>query len=238
MGDVKCNKLPNRFGPGEKKWPKTDGYKNINVCSSAHGAWKSLSPMVLGPIDFKLIEDGKKVKYTCKVFENLWQYSKVWPGEFNEKTGKPTKEWYERRKKGWENPKGVRHVKKGKPLFSWWNDMRLSYFEARKIIYAPLYAKYVAKTEGWKKLVELVEKGQNIQLLGYDGYDFGKKSLKECFKDLSKPFGHELVLCCLLMNERVWSSVKIIPPAIKISEPERDPNLEYDDEGFVKLIFE
>jgi len=200
---VRVNRLPHYRSKTitDKRWPKIDGFRNINVCSSAHGIWKELSPMNLGPIE----SGGVKAQN----LENLWQFSKVWQGEVNNK-GEIVKEFFERRAKGFKDKKGHRWVKKGTginrniPLFSYWNGERLLYLEARKKIYCPLYAEYVVKTKAYKELEKMINDGYNVQIIGYDGYDFGGKQLRECFNDISVPFGHELVLACVLLNQRVW----------------------------------
>ena len=56
-----------------------------------------------------------------------------------------------------------------------------------------------------KKINKMLDDGINVQILGYDGYNYQKenKSLKECFDDDSRPFGHELCLIALLNNEKI-----------------------------------
>lgn len=199
-GDVKCNKLPYRFGAGDKKWPKIDEYKNINVCSSARGVWSQLSPMKIGPVDFvELLPSGAWVARTAQNFENMWQSAKVWPGE-EASNGFPTQEWYERRAQICADLKPRRHIKKGVvPLYSWWQGKKLSYDEARRHMYIPMYMELVRRTEAWRALTFLVEKKQtNVQLLGYDGRSF--VDLNDELRDLTKPFGHELVLCAMLLG--------------------------------------
>jgi hypothetical protein len=110
------------------------------------------------------------------------------------------------------------------PLYSYWKGKKLSYLEARREIYCPAYAQCVVKTKAYKKLEELLDDGVNVQvefseniihndcdqILGYDGYDYISegKTLKDCFYDTKRPFGHELVLACLLNGERVWEESK------------------------------
>ena len=199
LDSVRCNRLPYRFGTGEKKWPVIHGFRNINVCSSGQGVWKQLSPMKLGPILFdEHYPDGSVVEKTATNLENLWQSAKVWPGEEDEKTGYPTPEWYTRRDKICHDVKGHRHIKKEAPLYSWWQGQRLNYDEARRTIYIPLYMKLVQKTLAWQKLKTMVDSGEKVQILGYDGRDY--EDLEAELEDLTKPFGHELVLCGMLTN--------------------------------------
>lgn len=217
-GQVRCAKLPHRFDKTltDKSWPVVNGFKNVNVCSSAPGANKNMSPMKLGPIEYNLKDDnnGKTGKVSIKNLENCWQFSKVWNGEEDEETGLPTQEFWDRRKDGWDDTKAHRWVKKGNdsngnrniPLYSYWKGEKLSYMEARGAIYCPLYAELVQKTEPYKKLKKLVDEGCNVQILGYDGYDFDSEgmTLEECYNDTSRPFGHEHVLCGLLKGDHVW----------------------------------
>jgi hypothetical protein len=156
-------------------WPNKEGYLNINVCSGAKGIFAQLSPMRCGPISYEDSHTNGKVSVTN--VENLWQFSKVWTGELDKK-GEPTEEFFDRREKGWKDPKGRRWVKKGDginpnvPLCSYWNGKKLDYIDARKAIYCPEYANSVVKTEAYKKLEEMLEEGYNIQILGFDGYDY------------------------------------------------------------------
>jgi hypothetical protein len=126
--------------------------------------------------------------------------SKVWTGETDE-NGEPLQEFFTRRALGWADSKAHRHVKKGTgpnpnvPLYSWWKGEHLSYLEARKRIYCPIYAQLVEKTKEFQTLKKLVEDGTNLQILGYDGYDFqGEgKTLQEWFDDAGRPFGKCLI---------------------------------------------
>lgn len=73
-------------------------------------------------------------------------------------------------------------------------------------MYCPAYAAGVVKTKAYKELLSLLDQGYNLQILGYDGYDYQTegKTLEACLNDTTRPFGHELVLVCLLTNQRVW----------------------------------
>lgn len=202
-GKVQCGKLPYFRGDGDKTHPKINGYKNINVCTgqAKTSIWRQLSPMELGSIEFdELLPSGEIVHRVVTNLENLWQASKVWKGEIDGDV--PSKEWWERREKIWSDEKAHRRIKKGKPLFSWWNNEKLNYDEARRKIYIPLYIKYIIQTEAYKRLEKMVDDGQDTHIIGYDGRKFD--CLWKELKDLSKPFGHELVLCCLLRKEFVW----------------------------------
>lgn len=97
------------------KWPHIDGFLRYNVCSSAQGESKQLSPMILGPVvleEFGLdplkdlgAQKGVTLPSEATCVENAWQFSKLWEGEEG-KDGKPTQEWYQRRRDGFLQKKG------------------------------------------------------------------------------------------------------------------------------------
>lgn len=209
-------KLPGRFAKDPAtgaplKWPSIEGYNRYNVCSSAHGESKQLSPMVLGPVvlkDFGVearVDKGVECPSEASCVENAWQFSKVWEGE-EDKDGRPTQVWYRRRRDGFLQKKGQRHVKKGKgpnrnvALYSLWGVNKFRYVKARARIYCPIYASLVKKTTMYKRMERELSEGKNILLLDYDGYDKGEKTIYECFDDASRPFGHAFVLKALLQG--------------------------------------
>ncbi|KAL6043705.1 Alkaline phosphatase [Balamuthia mandrillaris] len=211
-GRVSCNKQPHYRAPKhvDKRWPNKEGFMNISVCSGSRRPYDQLSPMKLGPVDY--VFEQERLRATN--VENLWQFSKVWPGEVDGRTGDPLPSWFARRKAGWADRKAHRWVRKGPkdspnrnaPLYSFWKGRRLGYVPARKAVYCPEYAKLVVRTQAFRQLQGLLEDGYNVQILGYDGFDFEAEgmSLRECLEDPRRPFGHELVLVALLRGERVW----------------------------------
>ena len=219
-GSVRCNKLPFRFSKGPKTWPNVDGFMNVNVCSGSNQIYKELSPMKLGPIEVNVVNSRNKIKIrTAKNLENLWQASKVWEDDVYMDTGMPKKEWFKRRSRYFKDKKAHRHIKKSKTnknknvsLYSLWVDQKtlevkkLSYLEARKEVYCPIYKQLASQTKAYKKIDKLLANGTNIQILGYDGYDYETegKTLEECYNDGSRPFGHELVLVSMLRNEKLF----------------------------------
>ena len=182
-------------------WPEKDGFERINVCSSAQGWSKAFSPFVLGPIEVPTGTGTKRL--IARKFENLWQQSKVYPSEVGQ-NGEPTDAFFARRNKAWDSSQGMRYVKiKGKSMkgqrfeYIWWQGKHLSYLEGRREIYMRYYVKEVQKTGAWEKLKKMHDSGENLLIVGFDGRDFGD-SLEQAFKDETKPFGHELVLCGML----------------------------------------
>ena len=79
-------------------------------------------------------------------------------------------------------------------------DRKLSYVEARKVIYAPIYAKYVQRTESFRLVKEICEGGQTLVLRDYDAYDHIKLgwSLKDVINNADRKCGHAFVLAMIL----------------------------------------
>jgi len=54
------------------------------------------------------------------------------------------------------------------------------------------------------------DQGQNLIIVGPDGYnenvELTRETLTLLLNDTRVVFGHELVLCCLLLNYRVWEN--------------------------------
>ena len=91
------------------------------------------------------------------------------------------------------------------PLFSVYYDEngaehRYNYLQSR-YFYSHWYEKILKENKDLLYLKDLIEKGYNIQIVGYDGYPV-IKDLWEHYLDISKPFGHELVLYSLLTVDK------------------------------------
>lgn len=226
IGDIKCNRIIHYRSKeeGSKEHPKIPGYVNINV-TSGNSKWKSLSPMKLGP--FHLIEqkvvtpwyhDGIHPGFTsinefqqmlpCTNLENIWQGSKIFNIDLN-KDNVIQPSFFERRKKMAYDIKPHRRAlpkKDGVPISSYWDGKYYSYLDSR-VIYCNLYTNLVIKTSEYNELVNMRNNGINLQIIGYDGQDIpiNYESMKNAYLDPNKPFGHELVLCCLLTNISPWN---------------------------------
>ena len=174
-------------------------YQMINVTSKSSSEFKALSPFFLGPVT---IEPYEGEKLSCNVFENAWQYSKIYKG-YEDKEKYLT--WA---KKGFEAKKANRFpMGRGKkPLHSLYKGNELKYIEARKKIYCPLYEFAVLNyaSKEFDKLKEMAKKG--ISIFDYDGYDNDAKcvSLKEVLNDPYRCMGHAFVLKMMLVNKRHW----------------------------------
>lgn len=188
-----------------------------------------LSPMSLGPV-----ETPQPTVPVAKNIENLHQFNKVFPSEVGE-DGNPTQEWYETRSRAYTDPIPHRHKPSAKsakgskniPVYSVWEtsdgeELHLSYFESRQV-YCTYYERLAKKTESFARLKELIKGGTNIQIVGYDGYDLElgpdatpeekQQKFEKCYRDISKPFGHEVVLAALLMlkpSQYPWRKYKTL----------------------------
>lgn len=159
---------------------------------------KGLSPFYLGPVE---CYDG----LIAQNVENAWQFSKVYPCHIDENDN-PTSEFTKFRNNGFAKTQASRRpMGKGNiPCYSYWkiNDMyvKLDYIQSRKLIYIPIYAKAVVKTDAYKKLVEYKEMGYNIALSDFDGYnhyDFNM-TYKDVVNCKSRTLGHAFVIAMLL----------------------------------------
>ena len=171
----------------------------VEVDTTSRGPFKDLSPFYLGPYTWM---DGP-ARMTCQVFENLWQYSKVYPQHTS--NNHPTLEYYAWRDKGFASRRAERYpMGKGvKPLYSLWNGKRLDYVTARKVIYIPIYAELVLKTDSYRKLYNWVLQGYDIALRDFDGYDHVSQgmTLRDVMNTPKRSMGHGFVIYGLLTGE-------------------------------------
>ena len=140
---------------------------------------KDLSPFFIGPV---ISSDGVE----AKIFEIFWQCGKVYPCHDDE--GKPNKDFFI-----WRNDlyakeecskslmrhacKDLGYEHKDTRYFAYYDKNKkeylpLYYVEARKKVYFVEYAKLVYNTPSFKYLKELVDKGNKIALVDFDGYNY------------------------------------------------------------------
>ena len=171
----------------------------INACSNTAVDWqRDFSPFFLGPL-------WLYAGHWARRMENAWQYAKLYK-EHADENGCPTEKYWEWAKAGWENPKAVRYPmgKGAAPLGSLWKGKKLSYVEARKAIYGPLYAESVQKTAGFAKLKAMYEEMPSDKVLGlrdFDGYDYSGLSLTQVLNNPGRKMGHVFVIAMLLLND-------------------------------------
>lgn len=229
--------------------PFVEGYTTVVVHTENFNKWSSLSPYVL--------------KKEGQILENIWHAHKVWKevpavkipksrwdpkkiiwergSETHvDENGVPNETW-----KKWHNdlcnneyavryPAGFKNKKN--TLYSWKDDRKLSYIEARKEIYAPLYIELVQNEAKFKELMKMVEDGKNILIVEVDGphqesldyyietYGVGndfivdhtikvtKKNFSIMLYDEKHSFGHGYCLAMALFGMTVIDLENVRPP--------------------------
>jgi hypothetical protein len=181
------------WGPKDKA---PAGIMVVNTTSRSLNWSKGLSPFFLGPCELYN-------EYASYNVENAWQFSKVYDA-YVDANGDPSQKYFDWALQGWSNPQAIRYpMGKGKvPLYSWWDGEKLSYVEARKKIYVPLYSSAVIKTEAYAKLRELYRSNKDLHLWDFDGYNYIKlgMSFKDIINDSTRKMGHAFVLANLLLK--------------------------------------
>jgi len=99
-------------------------------------------------------------------------------------------------------PKGNKNI----PICSVYSDSKgnvkeYSYLQSR-YFYCHFYEQMSTENNDFAKLKEMYDNGAWLQIIGYDAYpidlDNPKQNLWDAYLDISKPFGHELVIVALL----------------------------------------
>ena len=162
----------------------------------------------------------------CTNMENIWQGSKVFdidleskiplwiePGSISEldvnRLIQPS--FYERRRKMAYDPQPHRRAlpkAKGTTVCAYWDGTLLAYLDSR-LIYCELYTSLVQATPEYHELVRMRDAGTNLQILGFDGQNLPitPEAMRAACLDPTKPFGHELVLSCLLKGITPWRDI-------------------------------
>ena len=164
-----------------------------------------LSPFVLGPCN---LYNG----YTAQNVENAWQYSKVY-GTLTTSDGDPAPSYFRWANRGWCDPVAHRYPmgKGAVPEYSYWNGKKLGYIQARKVIYAPLYAEAVQRTAAFRKLKKLYKEAKRLVLLDFDAYDHAAQdmTLTDVLNEPKRKMGHAFVLAMLLLNDPALKQLKL-----------------------------
>lgn len=169
---------------------------------------RSLSPFFLTPNLALSPFKGASREFHC--VENLWQYSKVYGGEFGhvDHEGKLTLKFYAWWERGAAETVARRYPagKGRKPLFSVHGKLRLSYLSARKAIYVPQYAAAIKDVDMFHFLRKEYRKGARILLLEYDARNIkNNMSFAELVDDPSFKMGHSYVLRESIINsDPMW----------------------------------
>lgn len=193
------------------------GYMNI-FPNFNHGNRKdglglpSLSPKAIGPVDHK--QPGLPIALNL---ENFHQGNKVFRDEIDQ-NGNPTKDFYDTRIAMYQDPIPHRHKDNAKtssgnkniPIFSVWitpdgKENRIDYFTSRQF-YCTFYERATLNNPDYQDLMKKLEDGYSLRICGFDAYPIpAKSSIEDCYKDISLPFGHELVLYTMLTEDpKMW----------------------------------
>jgi hypothetical protein len=162
---------------------------SFDVTTHGSNSWRGLSPMLLGPV---MLYDG----HWSATMENAWQYAKVYPGYDNGS-------YWPWAQAGWANPRGVRYPmgKGAVPLYSAWAGERLGYTQARRRIYAPLYAQAV-RFYSRHLLTALKHQAAagDLVIRDFDAYDHRALgySWGDVIADPDRKMGHGFVLAMML----------------------------------------
>ena len=160
-----------------------EGVKVVDTTS------KSKSP-------FSPFLSGCRTPLRANRMENAWQYSKVY--EMHDDNGKPKSSWYKWRMMGFNKFWADRYpMGKGQvPLYTWFNDQPLSYIEARKALYVPLYRDMLMSTAAQYQINNIISqlKRTDVYLKDFDGYNEPEKTFEEILNDPDKKMGHAFVL--------------------------------------------
>jgi hypothetical protein len=189
--------------------PKPSCFSADQIVNTTSGSsdklFRQLSPFFLGPCCLY----GDHVSLTM---ENAWQFSKVYAEHADPMTHEPTDAYWRWATAGWKDAIARRFPmgRGAKPLYSLWQNSHLGYIQARKRIYAPLYAEAVQKTTAFSELQELYHKlkaeRRPLVLLDHDGWDYlGQGAALRDVIHSSKPkMGHAFVLAGLLQGDHFW----------------------------------
>ena len=216
-GHVMCTKMSMM-----KEVNHTEGYLSVYP-NKKHGNRKdglglpALSPMNLGPIDSK--QPNLPISHNL---ENFWYASKLFPSQIlckkeshDDCDGKCFRKYQIEMFTNSEAERHNKHSKEnGKKVFplGWlWTESNgttklFKYVESRQF-YCNYYERLVKKEDQFKKLINLMNDGMNLNIIGYDGINLNitlddvKEHLNACYLDGSKPFGHELCLMTMLVFE-------------------------------------
>lgn len=165
-------------------------------CTSTSKTWgRLLSPFNIGSVT--------TINGHCKVFENFWQYSKVYE-EFLDADGNIVPEYWEFREYGFNLDKATRYPlgKHHSPAkFHLYGEERLGLREARVRLYVYWYSMIVKDLRAYQALREMYQKYGDLVLIDYDGRDTisSRLSYDEVLSS-PKAMAHGYVLSMMLTN--------------------------------------
>ena len=185
--------------------PIPEGFIEIDTTSRGH--YKDLSPFYLGPYSWLEHTWREHRVITCQKFENLWQYSKVYPQHISPDGG-INEAYYKWRYDGFSKMRAERYPmgKGAKPDHTLWKGVKYGYIEAREVLYIPVYTELVVKTKSYAMLYNMVIRGENIALRDFDGYDHISMGMtfEQVVTNPKRPMGHAFIIYGLLTGELAW----------------------------------
>lgn len=89
---------------------------------------------------------------------------------------------------------------------------RFSYLESR-LFYIRWYEHFCCESVEFSRLQQMLAQGYHLEILGYDAFDvpITAENMIQAYRDPSRPFGHEAVLCCLLCGLKPWKIDEGLP---------------------------
>jgi len=203
-GRVVCQKM--RMMRNPELIPGTlNVFPNFRHENRADGLGLSaLSPMKIGPINH-----GQPGLPPARNLENFHQGNKVYSGEVDE-AGAPSQVFRDAQRRMYEDAVPHRHKRvagdSNRLLYSVWRtrdgaEHRITYIESRQF-YCTFYEGALLggnapAAEAFARLTEMVRKGYNLCICGYDAFQ-PSTALDTHYLDPTRPFGHELVLYSML----------------------------------------
>lgn len=166
----------------------------VNTTSRSSNWSRGLSPFYLGPVE--LYNGFESVNV-----ENAWQFSKVYE-YYTDPDGNPSALYFKWAEDGWKDSRAHRYpMGKGiLPLYSWWGGEKLSYVDARKKIYIPLYSKAVKNSSAFEALKTLHVINNDIYLQDFDAHNLvpGDIDYMTLVENPNIKVGHAYVLAMML----------------------------------------
>jgi len=180
---------------------------------------------------WRVIHNGTEYLQTITVlsFERYWQGGKVYPNDLIDPPNNViipnnvatlhnkilNHNFYKRRVDMLTNPNraktDIRHPlpkkKYGNPINGFYSNEFVDYVESRKKYYCPSYEYFAFQTPEYQELLKKHQNGENLLICGPDGLDteITEQNMQNIINNPRIIFGHELVLCCMLANFKVWN---------------------------------
>ena len=196
--------------PYHERFDSSPGERVLEVSTVSRDS--TLSPFLLGPC--QLYPSRLHGFHVAKNMENAWQFSKVYRHQLSP-AGEPSIEWWSWALAGWRDSTAHRYPmgKGAVPEYSYWDGQHLDYVQARKVIYAPLYAEAVRGTVEWVHLLQKFQYGgyDTIVLRDYDAYDHAAigMSLTDVLNCPKRKMGHAFVLAMLLTGDQALNQLEL-----------------------------